>query len=211
MRVNLGGAPPGRHSASACDRAPDLAPAPLGADLGATPPRVRMSRVPGEPLRGEVTGDRLDALETALRTLWDVPADALPPRRFAVPEVWEVVGARFASAVRPPGLAGEAFDAARGLFAEPAPEAPSTGVGHGDPNLAIHLWDGARVRLVDFEDAGASDPAHELGTLVEHLSTRATDRAGFLARFDVDPGRLLARFDVDPGRLLALLRLRATG
>ncbi|MGH3165096.1 MAG: phosphotransferase [Trebonia sp.] len=43
-------------------------------------------------------------------------------------------------------------------------------LGQGDCNLANFLWDGTRVRLVDFEDSGPSDRAFELGTLVEHLS-----------------------------------------
>lgn len=64
-------------------------------------------------------------------------------------------------------------------------------LGHGDPNLANYLWDGTRIRIVDFEDAGVSDTAYELGTLVEHLSARDTRWDGFLARFDVDEDRLL--------------------
>jgi len=48
------------------------------------------------------------------------------------------------------------------------------------------------VRIVDFEDAGSSDRAYELATLVEHLSARGGDWEPFLARFDVDADRLLA-------------------
>jgi thiamine kinase-like enzyme len=42
--------------------------------------------------------------------------------------------------------------------------------GQGDPNLANFIWDGDRMRLVDFEDSGPSDGAFELALLVEHLS-----------------------------------------
>jgi len=35
-------------------------------------------------------------------------------------------------------------------------------VAHGDPNLANYLWDGTRVRIVDFEDAGRGDRTVEL-------------------------------------------------
>jgi hypothetical protein len=42
--------------------------------------------------------------------------------------------------------------------------------GQGDADLANFLWDGARVRIVDFEDSGLSDRAFELAVLVEHLS-----------------------------------------
>jgi thiamine kinase-like enzyme len=33
--------------------------------------------------------------------------------------------------------------------------------GNADGNLANFLWDGARCRIVDFEDSGVSDPAYE--------------------------------------------------
>ena len=174
------------------DHAPGLAPVPLSADLDATPPWVRMNRLPGTPLSGALTGDELDALEAALRALWAVPTDGLPPRRFHPGEAWRVTGEAFAAARRPTGIAGEAFDSAVELLSGPPPaEATEAVLGHGDPNLANYLWDGGRIRVVDFEDAGVSDAAYELGTLVEHLSARHTEWDGFLARFDVDPSRLL--------------------
>jgi Ser/Thr protein kinase RdoA (MazF antagonist) len=43
-------------------------------------------------------------------------------------------------------------------------------LGQGDSNLANFLWDGAEVRIVDFEDSGPSDRAFELAVLVEHIS-----------------------------------------
>jgi aminoglycoside phosphotransferase (APT) family kinase protein len=43
-------------------------------------------------------------------------------------------------------------------------------LGQGDANLANFLWDGTKVRIVDFEDSGPSDRAFELADLVEHLS-----------------------------------------
>jgi hypothetical protein len=64
--------------------------------------------------------------------------------------------------------------------------------GHRDPNLANYLWDGQRIRIVDFEDAAISDPATEPAILAEHLATRPLDTRGFCARFDVDLRRLLA-------------------
>jgi thiamine kinase-like enzyme len=65
-------------------------------------------------------------------------------------------------------------------------------LGHRDPNLANYLWDGRRVRMVDFEDAAISDPATELAIMMEHLSWRGVDADNLWARFDVDQGRLLA-------------------
>ncbi len=62
--------------------------------------------------------------------------------------------------------------------------------GHADGNLANHLWDGRRVALVDFEDAGRSDRAFELADAAEHVSMRlgaGVDAQAFLARFDLSP------------------------
>jgi Phosphotransferase enzyme family len=42
--------------------------------------------------------------------------------------------------------------------------------GQGDGNLANFLWDGERVRLLDFEDSGLADRAFELSVFVEHVS-----------------------------------------
>jgi thiamine kinase-like enzyme len=94
-------------------------------------------------------------------------------------------------------LAAAAYDAAVDWWGGPDPtllrtRPPVTVLGHGDANLANYLWDGRRVRIVDFEDATVSDPAAELANLVEHISARHLDGAGFCARFDVDPVRLLA-------------------
>ena len=49
----------------------------------------------------------------------------------------------------------------------------------GDPNLANCLWDGARVRIVDFEYAGLSDRAFDLADLIEHPQSRATPDAAW--------------------------------
>jgi thiamine kinase-like enzyme len=61
-------------------------------------------------------------------------------------------------------------------------------LGQGDPNFANFLWDGGRVRLVDFEDCGPSDRGFELAILVEHLSAWSDTRLDadtFLALFDL--------------------------
>ena len=60
------------------------------------------------------------------------------------------------------------------LLRVPAPPVFS----RGDPNLANCLWDGTRLRIVDFEYAGLSDRAFDLADLIEHPQSRATpDRA----------------------------------
>lgn len=170
---------------------PDLVPAPLDMDLGADPPWIMMSRLPGVPMGGVLAAEQLDALGVALLALWSVPVADLPLRRFAPDEAWQVMTQRFAVAERPGGLAGSAFDRALAFLAgPPLPVSAGSVVGHGDPNLANYLWDAGAVRIVDFEDAGRSDVAYELATLIEHLGARETGWDGFLAGFDVDPVRL---------------------
>jgi Ser/Thr protein kinase RdoA (MazF antagonist) len=178
--------------------APDLAPAPLSASLASVPPCVRMSRVAGRPLDGEtVTPRHLDAVAVAIGRLHAaVPRDVvagLPP------QPWLGAGAvsrmrSLAAGERAPdgdALARSAFDSGMRWLdraAEPRPEPHSVVFGQGDGNLANYLWDGERVRLVDFEDSGRSDRAYELAAFAEHLSV--WHDAG------VDAGALLGRFEL---------------
>jgi thiamine kinase-like enzyme len=77
-------------------------------------------------------------------------------------------------------------------------------LGQGDCNLANFLWDGARIRIVDFEDSGPSDRAFELAILVEHISAwsdASLEAEPFLSRFD------LTRLEAD--RLREFRRLAA--
>ncbi|GAA1073200.1 hypothetical protein GCM10009663_11440 [Kitasatospora arboriphila] len=80
--------------------------------------------------------------------------------------------------------------------------------GPGDGNLANYLWDGTRVRVVDFEESGRSDRAYELAEITEHVSAwldGGLDVPAFLGHFDLAPAES-ARL-VDCRRLLALLWL----
>jgi Ser/Thr protein kinase RdoA (MazF antagonist) len=183
--------------------APDLAPAPLSADLTSVPPQVRMSRVPGLPLDGlppdgqAATPGHLDAVAAAISRLHAaVPRDVVAGLRL---QPWLEVGVvnqmrSIAAGRRAPGgdaLARAAFDAGMrwlGRAAGPPPEPHSVVFGQGDGNLANYLWDGERVRLVDFEDSGRSDRAYELAAFAEHLSV--WHGAG------IETGALLGRFEL---------------
>jgi aminoglycoside phosphotransferase (APT) family kinase protein len=166
--------------------APDLVPAPLASVP--QPPSISMTVIPGRPLGGALDQAELRALERALRDLWSIPPDGLAPIEVAA----FVARVRDALAVLPgSGVIAEAAAAAREWLPEFA-EVGAPIVGHGDPNLANYLYDGHRVRIVDFEDAGRSDLAFELANLVEHLASRATDWTGFVERFAVDPSRFHA-------------------
>lgn len=213
--------------------APGLAPEPLGAEPGSavgvsvTSPRptrptpaaerpvVVMSRLPGAPLRDAGLGtEQLDALAAALAALHS----ALPPEVLAaVPPRPGRPGAlrphldRWAAQVRPRagGAVRQAMDAGLDWLARSAPEdGDRAGVpavfGPGDGNLANYLWDGDRVRTVDFEESGRSDRAFEIAEITEHVSAwsvRPLDVPALLARLDLTPA--------ETARLRACRRLLA--
>jgi hypothetical protein len=176
--------------------APELVPEPVTADLEARSPIITMTVLPGLPLDGKLSASQLDSLATAVKQLWAVPHDGLPAIC-----AWRSrlsFARQLTDGPRPTGrLTAAAYDAAVAWWDGPDPALlqtqPSlTVLGHGDANLANYLWDGHRIRIVDFEDAAISDPATELAILVEHLSARHLDGDEFCARFDVDHARLEA-------------------
>jgi aminoglycoside phosphotransferase (APT) family kinase protein len=164
------------------EHAPGLAPEPLWADLDADQPVVEMSLLPGAPLGGApLTQEQESALVRALGQLWQsVPVE----RVIAVAgefgneaqlahAVSELVGHGPAMGDDP--LVQAAYGAgvdwltwAVTATGDPAGRQPV--LGQGDANLANFLWDGERIRIVDFEDSGLSDRAFELAVLVEHIS-----------------------------------------
>jgi Ser/Thr protein kinase RdoA (MazF antagonist) len=88
-----------------------------------------------------------------------------------------------------------------------AQEVPAV-FGPGDGNLANYLWDGSRVRIVDFEDSGRSDRAFELAEITEHVGSwveHPLDVPAFLGQFDLSPAET-ARLR-ECRRLLALVWL----
>jgi Ser/Thr protein kinase RdoA (MazF antagonist) len=170
----------------------------LSAGLTSVPPYVRMSRIAGRPLDGQtVTPGHLDAVAAAIIRLHaaltrDV-VTGLPPQPWLGAGVVSQVRSIAAAARAPDGdaLARAAFGAGMcwlGGTADPRPEPHSVVFGQGDGNLANYLWDGERVRLVDFEDSGRSDRAYELAVFAEHLSV--WHDAG------VEAGALLGRFEL---------------
>ncbi|MFE7319137.1 aminoglycoside phosphotransferase family protein [Streptomyces sp. NPDC057555] len=204
---------------SACERraltllathAPGVAPVlldtrePPAAD---GPPTLVMSRLPGVPLRGRPLGERqLSAWAWAVRTVHA----AVPPAELArVPlrpghqretvarvRAWydRMPEVRLSLSVRRAVRAGMdwldtagpgAPDTPTGL----PPDVPAV-FGAGDGNSANYLWDGHRVRVVDFEESGRSDRAYELAEIVEHIAARVPrpfDTAAFLRHFPLTP------------------------
>lgn len=197
------------------EHAPGTAPAPISAELDAEPPTVVMSRLHGTPLECGPTAEVAVAVASAvarvqeavpLRTLADLPARAGHPL-----ELLQWVRTWCAAVQRPandPAVA-EALCAAEVWLRQPALgavlEHPTRPVfGTGDGNLSNFLWDGADVRLVDFEYSGRSDRPYDLAEMAEHISVRTENGPGMehvLQRFDLD--------SAETGKLLTCRRLLA--
>ncbi|KOV71607.1 hypothetical protein ADL00_07300 [Streptomyces sp. AS58] len=178
---------------------PGLAPEPWAVDLAADEPVVVMSRVAGVPLRGMVLGrNEVEALAAAVTALFEaVPPDVVRgvPLRPGRPSALLGHVGSWAVEVRPEtgGLVRQAVDAGldwlagSGLEAGAWQEVPEV-FGPGDGNLANYLWDGVRVRVVDFEDSGRSDRAFELAEITEHVGSwieHPLDVPEFLGEFDL--------------------------
>lgn len=179
--------------------APGLAPEPCEADLSADGPVVVMSRVAGDPLRaGPLRNEQVTALAEAVTVLHSaVPPDVLDrvplrpgrqERLIAHLDVWgETVRPTRDGRVRRAMDAGMRWLAGSGLAADGPGERRAV-FGPGDGNLANYLWDGARVRIVDFEDSGRSDRAFELAEITEHVGSwveHPLDVPAFLDHFDL--------------------------
>jgi Ser/Thr protein kinase RdoA (MazF antagonist) len=199
--------------------APGLAPAPLCADLAAEPPVVVMSRVPGDTLRGgRVVPQQVEALARTVAGLFDtVPAEVagqLPDRRWHQFQA-EAAIRRWAQEL-PVGVPHSVVMAVRAgvrwldkadLGLAGTPDVPTV-FGQADGNLANFLWDGERVRVVDFEDSGRSDRAYELADIAEHVAAWVDtdfDAALFLQQFTLTTAE--ARRLGESRRLFALLWL----
>jgi len=182
--------------------APGLAPAPLEVDLAGDPPQVTMSRRPGVPWGSGAGGPApVESIAAAVGFLHRcVPAAALAATPLRVWSPAEAIAQVRSSSGELPTvlpdpvvqhacregarwLDGSSLDAALAADFDPV-------LGQADGNLANFLWDGIRVRSVDFEDSGRSDRAFELADFVEHVSGLVTD--------DLDSDKLVEAFDLDP-------------
>lgn len=168
--------------------APGLAPEPVAADLNAAPPSITMTALPGEALGDQpLSSPEMSAIRTALDRLYScVPQQALAdvPVRVNDPrQALAELRSQLAAQPRPGDndITAQAYDEALRWLSRPEPNrilrAEPTGkavLARADHNLTNFLWDGHRVRLVDFEYSGRSDRAAEMAELVEHISARST-------------------------------------
>ncbi|NRQ33252.1 aminoglycoside phosphotransferase family protein [Nonomuraea sp. NN258] len=170
--------------------APGLAPAPVSFDVET----VVMTRIHGVPLRGlPGRATHVGALAEAIGELHaavpPVVLDRVPVRPWYLDtlseqlrkwaESWPGKDPRADRAVR---------EGLRWLDGWRPGEAGVTPVfGAGDGNLANFLWDGGRVRIVDFEESGRSDRAFELSEICEHVSMWVDGDLGVAHHFELTP------------------------
>lgn len=164
-----------------------IAPRPLRRETVDGHPAVIMERLPGRPLGHQpLSAVQRDSLGRALRRLHGVPLEHLTAAGIAerrlgpstLPDVlidW-LSDEHDLSACQDPALVRAGLDAAREWLgnADALPAARMTALGIADLNPANVLWDGRTCRLVDFEDAGITDPAYDLADHVEHIAARLT-------------------------------------
>ncbi|WP_188187001.1 phosphotransferase family protein [Nonomuraea sp. SYSU D8015] len=200
------------------EHAPGVAPTPMEASLGANPPMITMSRLPGRVLRGEhATDEQVKAIADALNRLHQVPArvvEAVEPAPWgpvvAVDKVRALADKQPDLGDDPP--VRQAYQVGAAWLASTDPDKLTVNrhppvLGLADGNHANLLWDqrGGRVWLIDWEDSGSNDRAFELGEVTEHIS-----------RIDggLDADQLLAHIDLTSGeaaRVLGFRRLVALG
>ena len=192
------------------EHAPGLAAEPLRAWLDVSPPAIEMSWLPGQPLGAPLSASQTDALAVALDRLWDsvpaarqrTPGTPVPNPVMLAGMVREMMRDAAPLCGRPDldPLARRAYAAGtawlgRGRLDRVLNPGDDVVLGQGDANLANFLWDGQRVRLVDFEDSGPSERAFELAVLAEHISVRldgGLDAEAFVDRFGL-PTAVTAR------------------
>jgi thiamine kinase-like enzyme len=153
-----------------------------------------MTLLPGAPLRGSWPDRRVDRLADAMRELWSVPVADLSPIDMHATDYWADLFAR--TSPPEPGPLLLAYELVgkwlhSDMVAALLGSADLNVLGQGDPQVGNMLYDqrADRFRLVDFEDAGPSEPAFELANFAEHLGTRDTGLDRLVDRFSVDQDR----------------------
>jgi aminoglycoside phosphotransferase (APT) family kinase protein len=179
------------------EHSPGLAPRPLARRTD--PPVVVMSRVAGDPLDTVLTPGTTSAMVEAYRRLFAVPVQPDTPLRHWHPDAFLRSNVEWLEEQHArtdlPDVVRRALAAARAWHADPPhgiDEIHDPVVAQGDGKVDNVLWDGSRVRLVDFEGFGVGDLAFEVADLVEHISSRLRGLR--------DPESLIAGFDLSPVR-----------
>lgn len=171
------------------EHAPGLAPSPILID-GTT---VVMSRLDGVQVRGMAdvpVGELVRAIDVLHAA---VPARVLAEqalRPWHLDELRAQVS-KWCESWQPRDALADLAVAEGGRWLatwRPAEEVTPV-FGAGDGNLANFLWDGERVRIVDFEESGRSDRAFELSEVCEHVSTWVDGEVDVAGHLDLTPAQ----------------------
>ncbi len=172
------------------EHAPGTAPEPIAFEAGV----VSMTRIDGVSLRGrDVGAAQATALVEAIGELHAaVPrpvVESVPVRPWQREAICDWVLQR-ATAWQPRDPLADRVvkEGLRWLESwTPGESGVRPVFGAGDGNLANFLWDGVRVRRVDFEDSGRSDLAFELAEMAEHVSMWVEGEVRIADRFELSP------------------------
>jgi len=180
------------------EHAPGLAPRPIATEVD--PPVVVMSRVAGTSLDTVLDLQQLTATIAAYRTLFAVPVRPDTPHRHRLPADFVQDNIEWIddlpTGTELPDVVRRALTEARRWHAGPPPgidEVHDPVNAQGDSKVDNMLWDGSRVRLVDFEAFGVGDLAFEVADLAEHISSRLRGLR--------DPEAMIIGFDLNPAQL----------
>ncbi|MEV0196455.1 aminoglycoside phosphotransferase family protein [Nonomuraea sp. NPDC050691] len=192
------------------EHAPGLAPVPIAFDAPDSPwspepaasrGAVTMSRLPGVPLRslpdaGAYAGHLARAVGELHSAVPPGVLRSLPERPWHLaPLAAQVKEWCARRRLRDPVADRAVREGARWLEGwRPGDEGVTPVFGAGDGNLANFLWDGVRVRIVDFEESGRSDRAFELSEISQHVAMWVDGEVDVLAHVELSPaeGRRLA-------------------
>lgn len=172
------------------EHAPGLAPEPIAFEAGV----VSMTRIDGVSLRGRSVGAAhaaalTEAIGELLTAVPQPVVQTIPVRPWQREAVCDWVLQRCEAWQPRNPLADRAVKEGLRWLKNWTPG--ESGVrpvfGPGDGNLANFLWDGARVRRVDFEDSGRSDLAFELAEMAEHVSMWVEGEVEIADRFELSP------------------------
>jgi thiamine kinase-like enzyme len=153
--------------------------------FGVSPPHVVSEFLPGNSLGNQhLSSAQLQELATASKELY-----VLTPDHSGLP-MWDIDWSIRQSlvnlqnrldqltSIRTEGIVSEAVRLIKQWLCSTDPEilfdVDRLVFSRGDQNLANCLWDGEKIRFVDFEDCGWNDLALDLSLLTEHIQSYGT-------------------------------------
>lgn len=185
------------------DRVPDRCPRPL--TWSSSPAWVLASLVPGTHLGNvELTRPQLEELARAYQALYQITPDTVDAPLWPVDwpiafllEHMQQQQPLLAEKGRHGAIAAEAASLISDWLSSDGPtsflaSSDRLVFARGDQNMANALWDGSRIRFVDFEYCGWNDMARDLSLVTDHIQSYATPVQAwdwFVDQFDLTPSQ----------------------